>query len=1038
MTIVGGKNADTMPVVYGTEKPLSVTINNTVSGASVTGTAYNDSLKNSGSKAIISGGAGVDTIENTGASVKIYAEAGNDNIYSSGYYASIDGGAGNDTISNYGYYASIDGGAGADTIYSPFSYNSINGGADADRISLYSYSGAGKNTILGGAGNDTVWLNSATTLGNVYVYNSGDGNDSILGVSNYDTISIGGASYTTTTSGSDLIIGIGSGAMTLVGAANTAVNIKGTLAVEEPEYPESLTSGADSVTISDDEATVYALAGNDTLKITGSDGYFDGGAGADKISLNSSASGVTIKGGAGNDTIYSNNKGNLILYATGDGNDCISGSGANDTLKITGGTYSLAGSIVSVYSGETFSGKITFKGSAPQIVGTIKPEPEQDYPKSLTASADSVTISDDEATVYALAGNDTLKITGNDGYFDGGAGTDKLSLDSYAAGNTLHGGAGNDTIWTNGAGNLISYGTTDGKDVIVGFGGDDSIQLGGTVKNSRQSGANVLVTVSGTSNVITIKDTQLENLSFADGVISVRSPITLTAGADKYTNAEDYASIEASLGNDILTNSGNLVSISGGNGNDKITNTGNGVTLSGGAGNDTIITNGDTALLDGGAGSDKISLGADAGNVTISNGAGNDTIYTNGAGNLIQYDAGKDVIFGFGGDDSIQISGTISRSVQSGANVLVTVGSASNVITIRDIQLGNLGFDEGILSVSDANKYLTEKADATLISEENIFVDALAGNDKITLTGSEVTIDGGAGNDTIISGGNDISISGGAGNDRISLGGTAANVTISGGTGNDSILTNGKGNIIQFSGGKDTVYGFGGDDSIQIYGAVKNSSQKGANVLVTVGSASNVITIRDVQLGELSFENDMISIADTKKYLTKNADTTLISASNIYVDALAGNDKITLNGGEVTILGGAGNDTIRLVDDDSVKDNVINGGAGNDLIYANGYRSTIQYAAGDGKDTIRSFGKDDLIQITGGSVSSSVSSGLNQIFYIGGTANQIVIRDSEFEEFQITKDAAGETIAHKNSPVIFSYTYGDDEITVGSRHERYD
>ena len=153
-------------------------------------TSGGDYLTNVAERATINALAGNDTIYNYGDSVRVYGGDGNDYLSNSGNYSMIDGGAGNDSIYNYNlYYSTIDGGAGADTIYSYYSYSSINGGADADRISLdsSSYSSSyGKNTVLGGGGNDTVWLNSTTTLGNVYQYASGDGYDTIYGVTNYD------------------------------------------------------------------------------------------------------------------------------------------------------------------------------------------------------------------------------------------------------------------------------------------------------------------------------------------------------------------------------------------------------------------------------------------------------------------------------------------------------------------------------------------------------------------------------------------------------------------------------------------------------------------------------------------------------------------------------------------------------------------------------------------------------------------------------------------------------------------------------------
>ena len=82
---------------------------------------------------------------------------------------------------------------------------------------------------------------------------------------------------------------------------------------------------------------------------------------------------------------------------------------------------------------------------------------------------------------------------------------------------------------------MIQYASGGGKDTIIGFSGNDSIQItSGTISKSVQSGVNVLVTVgSGTANVITIKNTKLSNIEIEDNVITSTS-----SGSELL--AEDY------------------------------------------------------------------------------------------------------------------------------------------------------------------------------------------------------------------------------------------------------------------------------------------------------------------------------------------------------------------------------------------------------------------------------------------------------------------------------------------------------------------
>ncbi len=209
-----------------TADTLSSQIINTNSRATIIGSANNDNIDNYGSSVKIDGGNGNDHIYNGGDSVTIDGGAGNDSINNWGESVTIDGGAGNDYIDNYGLGLTIDGGDGTDTIQLNYSYyNSINGGAGADLISLNSSSYF--NTIAGGKGNDTIYnstyFNSETTVGNVFQYSNGDGKDIVYNLTSHDTLQISG-NYSTTRSGSDVIVSVGSGSITIKDYSG-AVNI---------------------------------------------------------------------------------------------------------------------------------------------------------------------------------------------------------------------------------------------------------------------------------------------------------------------------------------------------------------------------------------------------------------------------------------------------------------------------------------------------------------------------------------------------------------------------------------------------------------------------------------------------------------------------------------------------------------------------------------------------------------------------------------------------------------------------------------------
>ncbi len=129
----------------------------------------------------------------------------------------IDGTSYADDFSYLGYHESvtIDALAGNDTIVGRFWYSSLSGGDGNDVIDI-SEGDVDNATINPGAGNDTVYMDNYDGW-NYYEYYTGDGNDVIFYAKKYDTIFIddGEGSYSTMWSGSDFVIKVDSGAITL-------------------------------------------------------------------------------------------------------------------------------------------------------------------------------------------------------------------------------------------------------------------------------------------------------------------------------------------------------------------------------------------------------------------------------------------------------------------------------------------------------------------------------------------------------------------------------------------------------------------------------------------------------------------------------------------------------------------------------------------------------------------------------------------------------------------------------------------------------
>lgn len=147
-----------------------------------------------------------------------------DDIFSNGDRLTINGGAGNDSILPHGYNNIINGGAGNDSISNWLSYYS---------------------TISGGTGDDTIDTSTNLNMGrNVFLYNTGDGNDVLTGFHPNDTLRITGSTYTRSESDGDIILFIGDGSIRIQEQAGKSINIEG-----EPQITVIQSDNSNGVTI---------------------------------------------------------------------------------------------------------------------------------------------------------------------------------------------------------------------------------------------------------------------------------------------------------------------------------------------------------------------------------------------------------------------------------------------------------------------------------------------------------------------------------------------------------------------------------------------------------------------------------------------------------------------------------------------------------------------------------------------------------------------------------------------------------------------
>ena len=499
-------------------------------------------------------------------------------------------------------------------------------------------------------------------------------------------------------------------------------------------------------------------------------------------------------------------------------------------------------------------------------------------------------------TISGGAGSDTIEnVRGRSVSISGGDGADFIStanvtLDSkayFSSGVTINGGAGNDTIQLGNEANLILYTDGDGADLITGFSASDTLQItNGKIRGISVSASDAVLYIG--DGAITLKNYlsgfSTRDFNFTDSSGSTNS-WTISEGVSTMDNERIYDEYANNINND---QSGIYISAMAGD--DTVSNSGSEVTLDGGAGNDSILSSGNSTSVIGGT--------------------GNDTIALTGSRNIVSYSAGdgSDVITGFDESDTLQISASVDSISVTGTDAVIQIGS--DTITLKDFMDGYESRTAAVVGADGNSTPITfnvpepepepepepvietisgsKKADTLNNENDYTVINALAGNDKIYNSGSNVTVFAGDGNDTIKNTASNVLLDGGAGKDKITS--TGDNVTINGGAADDNIIT------------------------------------EGANVLVDGGAGIDRVTITG-------------NSANSTVLGGAGKDTFVVDADSLMVDGGADADAFTLNAEvkNVTVIGGAGNDTIR------------NNGAGNFFQYSSGdgNDSIIGFSAND-------------------------------------------------------------------------------------------
>lgn len=468
-------------------------------------------------------------------------------------------------------------------------------------------------------------------------------------------------------------------------------------------------------------------------------------------------------------------------------------------------------------------------------------------------------------------------------------------LEGRGGNDTLDGGTGHDVL-RGGAGNDTLNGE-NGNDILIGGAGADMLNGGGGSDTASYVGSDAGVIIDLANSTASGGDAAGDTLTDIENVIGTAHNDTLTGDANINT-------LDGRAGDDMLD---------GGGGDDR---------LDGDAGNDTIYGGAGQNRLDGGAGDDLLIGGA--GEDNMRGGSGSDTVsYASASSGIgVNLDQTGDqtgiIILDSSAGRSHSIASTLSVGGLESRGDFVVLDTTTDTLAVRGDSASILSTDIIIDEVrsrfglygGDYAATLTGATITTNASARTLTITLVDANTPATLTenaiigSSDVIGDNltssieniiGSAHDDVISGDDEDNIlEGGAGDDKLD-----------GGDGDDTLYG---------SEGNDTLYGGAGDDNF--YGGA------GADIILGNGGYSNTV-----------------SYATSAAGVTVNMSTGVNSGCDAEGDTLTNIDHIIGSDHDDTITG----DTAY---------NIIDGGAGADIIDGVNNDSDVSYASSDAGVTV--------------------------------------------------------------------------------------
>ena len=394
--------------------------------------------------------------------------------------------------------------------------------------------GDGNDSLYGSTGNDTLTGGNGS---DVFVYDAGEGNDTILDYKEEDIISIesGAASFKVDAKNIIITVGTGSnkGTITLKDAADKVVNyIEGG---EEKTFGDTVSPvevNGKTVTITEnytEDSFNLADYGANIQTIDASAVVHDISITANKLAnkIIGSAENDTLNGGKGNDNLTGGEGSDVFVYNNGDGNDVITDYAEEDKIQIASGTIKSvkkSGSDVIFTVGK---GKITVKNAAKKTVTYLDAGGKTNYYPTAPTEAVILTDSNTKAILRGTYIKDTFTASDYNASIktiDASAVDHGIGITGNAKANTIlggyeddtiNGGKGNDILQGGSGGDTFLYANGDGNDIILDYEEDDTIKITkGGIKKVATSGDNVVFTIG--SGKITVQNAANKTVSYID------------------------------------------------------------------------------------------------------------------------------------------------------------------------------------------------------------------------------------------------------------------------------------------------------------------------------------------------------------------------------------------------------------------------------------------------------------------------------------------------------------------------------------------